>query len=151
MTDDEFKGLFSAAEQAELESAAEVADLEAVVASVAAEATSSTKQDGVWYSHDAKDGNGHLVSWYAINMGGKSVAWISVDNYVEVSTAGLGLPAGLTGHGMVIWNAERTVSHATKGVAVRAPHEDGTHIDGQSVRSFIYPRLPRFLGQLYGV
>jgi hypothetical protein len=48
-------------------------------------------------------------------------------------------------------NATRTASVETTGIAVRTPHEDGVHIDGQSVRSYVAVRAYRWIGQFYGV
>lgn len=146
MTNDEFKGLFG-------DDAAELEALGAeVAAEVAAEQPAAPKKDGVWYAHDGVDGNGHTISWYALNSGGKTLLWASVNNALEISTAPLGqAPAGVTGHGIRVYNAQRTASVETNGIAVRTLHEDGVHVDGQSVRSFLLPRVSRYISHFYGV
>jgi hypothetical protein len=149
MTDDEFKGLLGESDAAELEALA--AEVEA---EVAAEQPAAPKKDGLWYAHDGVSSDGHTISWYALNGGGKTVLWVSIDNDLEVSTAALGkLPDGITGHAIRVHDAERTDSMATNGIALRAPHQDGTgtHLDGQTVRSYVLPRALRYLGRFYGV
>lgn len=152
MTNDEFKDLFGEDEVLELEQAAAAAEAEA-----AEKAPVATVKDGLWYAEDSVDANGHTISWYALNASGKTLLWISVDNALEIgaellSNAAHGhVPAGVTGHAIRVHNATRTVSVETSGIAVRAPHEDGTHVDGQTIRSYVVPRVSRWIAQFYGI
>lgn len=156
MTDDDFAGLFSADEQAELAAAtadvnaaleAKAAELAAKAAELAAKAA-EPKKDGLWYSHNEDDANGHTISVYVVIMGGKEIMYARVNTALTVSVPGL--PGGVTAHPIVIAGTLGKQIE-TKGFGLMAPHEDGTHIDGQTVRSFLIPRMPRYLGELYGV
>jgi hypothetical protein len=152
MTNEDFQGLFSADEQAELALAAEQAELEAQKEALEAEvaAAAKPKQDGLWFSHNEDDSNGHAISVYVVRMGGKEVLYARVNTALTVEVPGL--PAGVSAHPIVVAGTTGKQIE-TKGFGLMAPHNDGTgtHIDGQTVRSFIVPRLPRFLGELYGV
>lgn len=154
MTDDDFQGLFSADDAAELLAAATAAETE-VAAEVAAKAAAEPLKEGIWYAGDEANENGHKISMYRLVMGGKVVMWAKVNTELTVSAddepAVAGLPAGATAHRIVLVNATGTKMIGTKGFAVMAPHEDGTHIDGRTVRSFLIPRVARYLGELYGV
>jgi hypothetical protein len=151
MTDDEFKGLFGN----DYTEIAEAMD-EAEAAHKAKAEAAKPKKDGLWYVRDEDvPEHGHTISVYALNLGGKTVAWIRVDNDLEVPAeelAKLGkVPAGVTGHAIRIFSADGGRDIATTGIALRYPHQDGTHLDGQSIRAYVLPRASRFLGQLYGV
>lgn len=146
MTEKDFQDIFG-------DDFAELA--EAMNAAAAEEKAKEPKpvQDGIWYAHDTKDSNGHAISWYRFAAGGKTILWASADNDLEMSQDDMGgqLPGGATGHAITIWNADLSKSIPTKGIAIRVPHEDGTHIDGTTIRSFMGPRAARFLGEFYGV
>lgn len=151
MTENDFQGLFGDDDYAEI--AASMAEVEA---EHAAEAPAvEVKKTGVWYVEDVQGANGHAISIYALNLGGKTVATARIDNDLEVSPerlATLGkVPAGVTGHAIVIYSADGGHALATGGIALRYPHKDGTHLDGQTVRAYVLPRAARFIGELYGV
>jgi hypothetical protein len=135
-------GIFNASELAELKAAAND-----VVAQVAAEAP---KKNGLWYVKDEG-----TQSLYAVNSGGKTVLWFTVDNTTEMTPEQVGghLPLGVTAHRIVVWNSYRTVDVETNGFAARYLHDDGTgtHIDGDTVRAYALPRIGRWLGHFYGV
>lgn len=153
MYEKEFKDLFSADEQAELAAAA--SDVEAA-ADAAAKA--KPKKDGVWYDHNEENSQGHSISVYAINLGGKTVAWAIVNNDItETSDLATQLAAATGGaatvHAIFIHNAHRTDGWMSHGLALSYEHNDGTgiHIDGQTIRSFVMPRLSKIVGRLYGI
>jgi hypothetical protein len=112
-------------------------------------------KDGIRYAADEQDSNGHQISRYAVVMGGKVIAHVLIDNDLETTPpAGMPkLPAGLTVHAIRVQDAMRTKTLETTGVAVKAPHNDGTgtHIDGQTVASYVGPRVARIIADLYGV
>jgi hypothetical protein len=151
MTDNDFQGLFSADEAAELAAAAAAVNTE--LAKKAAElAAQEPKKDGLWYLRDVTDLNGHNVSIYTINSFGKTIATVKVDNDLEVPTEPLGqVPAGFTGHAITLCSADGGKAIATGGIAIRRPHKDGVHLDTVSIRSYVLPRLPRLFAELYGV
>lgn len=152
MTENDFNGLFGD-DFSEINEALKAAEAE-VAAQVEAAAKAEAKQDGLWYVRDEDDANGHAVSIYAVNASGKTLLWVRINNFLEIPTEGIGhVPAGITGHAITIVSADGEKAIATKGIALKAPHQDGTgtHIDGQSVRVYILPRLTRFIGELYGV
>lgn len=151
---DFLKAIVGAEDMQEIENlfAQVAAEHDAEKAQAAAEAPKPIK-DGLWYDADGVDANGHKISWYRLAKQGKTLLWFSVDNDIEVPTAALGkLPAGVTGHAIRAWNATRTESVSTAGIAIRAPHgPDDTHIDGQSVRAYVMRRVTRWVAQFYGV
>lgn len=151
MTNDEFSAQFDADELAAIEN--EMA--EAAAQHEAETVKAQPVKDGLWYVEDTTDGNGHTISWYRLVMAGKTVLWISADNDLEATPEQLGgvLPGGATGHFLTVHNSTRTASIATKGFGVRVPHGDGTgsHIDGQTVRSYVTSRALRWIGEFYGV
>lgn len=141
MDENEFKKLFSADELNELHAAAEQAEAEGVA---------PTKNGGVWY-----DGDEGQFSRYAVNMGGKTVVWVMVNNDVVLSPAqhGLQIPAEITIHPIHVLSADRNQFVVTKGFAARYLHDDGTgvHVDGNTVRAYVAPRISHWLGHFYGV
>jgi len=144
MGENEFKDMFNADEIAELQAAADE-----VAAQVAAD---TPKKNGIWYSHDENEG---ANSVYALNMGGKTILWFTVNNTVELLPSQIGgiLPDGITAHRIVAWNSYRTANLVTDGFAARHLHDDGTgiHVDGNTVRAFITPQVQRLLAHFYGV
>lgn len=150
MTENEFNELFAADDVAELTEAMAAAEAETKAAQPA---TPAPTKDGVWYVNDGVNADGHTISWYRLSAHGKAVLWFSVDNDIEVPSGPLGkLPAGVTAHAIRAWNATRTASVATTGLAIRVPHgPDDVHIDGQSVRSYVVPRASRWVAEFYGV
>lgn len=135
---------------------AELAAGEPEVAAIDADAVKADlkpAKDGLTYAEDFDGANGHTFSRYAMTMAGKHVYDVLIDNFVEVPVpADLGkVPAGVTAHNITIAAPGEAVAMATTGVALRAPHNDGTgtHIDGRTVQAYIYPRAVRFLIQLY--
>lgn len=146
MTQDEFENLFDADEIAELEK----------LGKDVAQQSAAPKKDGVWYAGDEQDGNGHTLSTYAVNANGKTLLWIWADNDVEVSRDDipeLHVPSLATAHWIWVANARRTHWVKTRGVALRYPHGDGsgTHIDGNTLRMYVGPRVGRWLAEFYGV
>jgi len=129
----------------------ELAELQAVYAEVQAAVAESAKKDGLWYVHD--DQVGHSV--YALNSNGKTILWFTVNNEVELGAEQIGghLPMGVTAHRIVAWNAYRTASIETKGFAAKYLHDDGSgvHIDGNTVRAYVLPRVHRWIAEFYGV
>ena len=152
MTNEDFQGLFSADDAAELAAAAAQVDAELAAKKAELEAQ-APKKDGLWFSHNEDDANGHTISVYVVRMGGKVVLQARVNTALTVEFPGL--PAGVTAHPITITAGAPGEKPAipTSGVGVMAPHADGTgtHIDGSTVRSYVIPRIPRFLGELYGV
>ena len=145
MGENEFKNLFNADE---------IAELQAVADELADEvAKQQPKKDGIWYSHDADDNvNGHSESYYAVNAGGKTVLWIAIDNDLSVDI-GHQLPEGATAHMIRVWNATKTAFIDTKGFAFRYAHSDGTgtHVDGNTVRSYVMLRTGQLIAHFYGI
>jgi hypothetical protein len=157
MTENEFNEQFSADDLAEIESAlaATAAEAEAAAVEQAKEAAKAKPvKDGLWYVEDGTNGNGHTISWYRLVTGGKTLLWFSLDNDLEApAPKGLHVPPGVTVHTIRVHNATRTASIETTGVGARAPHKDGTgvHIDGQTVRQYVAPRVPRWIAEFYAV
>lgn len=146
----EFSGLFEALADEKIE-----AEFQAIDAKVQAASAAKTAPlpDGVWYVEDGVDGNAHTISWYRLVLGGKTVLWASVDNDRPLPGTLPNLPEGTTAHGIWVWNADRTKSEGTKGLAARYEHPDGTgiHVDGTTIRSFLAQRAGKYLGTFYGV
>lgn len=147
MTEDEFKNLFDSKD---------IKDVADVFEAIVAEKPPTPKKAGLWYAHDEQDANGHSVSVYALNMGDKTVAWVMADNDIVETDATLIAPLGnipefVTPHRITIWNGTRTESYVSKGLALRYPQSSGVHIDTNTVRAYVMPRLPKILGRLYGV
>jgi hypothetical protein len=149
MTEDEFMGLFDKDD---------IKDVADVFAAVADEAAKAPKKDGVWFAENKVEG-GHNLSLYAINLGGRTVAWATINNdWVEtdpetLQALGKELPEGVTAHRIFIQNAHRTDGEMTNGLALRYEHGDGSgvHADGQTIRLYIMPRLTKIIARLYGV
>jgi hypothetical protein len=153
MTENEFNEQFSPEDIAELKALEAQMD-EAAAAQAAEAAKVKALKDGLWYVYDGANADGHAISWYRLVTGGKTLLWFSLDNDLEApAPAGLHVPAGITVHQIVAWNATRTASVKTSGVGARAPHQDGTgvHIDGQTVRAYVAPRAARWIAEFYGV
>jgi hypothetical protein len=161
MTENEFNeakdliaGLFGDGD-AEIQDAVEA--FEAHVAAAPATPPTPAVKDGLWYVEDGVNGDGHSISWYRLVSAGKTILWFSMDNDLAVSadvvmsTLGGVLPHGATAHAIRAHNATRTDSVATTGLAIRVLHEDGEHIDGQTVRSYVAPRAVRWIAGFYGV
>ena len=124
-------------------------DADAVAAEVAAE---KPAKDGLAYVGDFQDANGHAISRYALTIDGTRVFDVIVDNFAEVPVpAKLGkIPAGVTAHAIMLVKPGETGSPlVTNGLAFRAPHPSGIHIEGRALQAYIYPRAVRFLVQLY--
>lgn len=138
MTNDELNNLFS-----EITSGVEI-DADAVAKEVAT-------KDGLTYSGDFDGANGHSYSVYVMTLNGKNVFNVVIDNFAEVPVpANMGtVPAGITAHTITVVKPGQVSGITTNGLAFRTPHPEGTHIDGRSVQSFIYPRVVRFLIDLY--
>ena len=125
---------------------------------LAAKQAASVKNTGVWYDHDETNESGHSLSVYAINLSGKTIAWAMVNNDVvdtsdegeKVKNATQGVA---TAHNIFILNATRTGGYESKGLAMRYLHGDGsgTHVDGNSLRTYIMPRFSLIIARLYGV
>lgn len=145
MGEDKFKDLFSEDELMALQTAAAIAEAE--VAAQAAQAAKVHKQDGIWYSHDENE-----MSLYEVRVGHKVLLWIRVDNAHEIQTP-FHVPAGASAHAIQVWDAKRERFLDTMGIALRYEHADGsgTHIDGNTVRMYVLPRVSRWLGHFYGV
>lgn len=148
MTDDEFMakhaGLFDAADLGELAEAFDAAIEDAKAESAA----KAPQKDGLRYSHNEDDANGHTISVYTVVMGGKEVMYVRVDTALTVSVPGL--PGGMTAHPIAIAGTTgKTIE--TKGFGVMGPSKLGPRINGKTVQSYVLPRLPRLLGELYGV
>lgn len=148
MTEDEFKGLFSK------EDIKDVAD---VFEAIVDEADKAPKKDGVWFIENKIEA-GHNLSLYAVNLGGKTIAWATINNdWIETDPtvlAPLGhIPAEVTAHRIFIQNAHRTDGWMTEGLALRYDHPDGSgvHADGHTIRAFIAPRVTKIVARLYGV
>lgn len=157
MTNDEFSSQFDASELDAIESelSETAAAFEAEQAQAAAEAAKAKPvKDGLWYVEDTTNADGHTISWYRLVTGGKTLLWFSLDNDLEApAPKGLHVPPGVTVHAIRVHNATRTASTETAGIGARAPHQDGSgvHIDGQSVRQYVAPRVPRWIAEFYGV
>lgn len=119
----------------------------------AVEAEAAPVKDGLAYAGDFDGVNGHTYSRYVMTLTGKHVFDVLIDNFLEVAVpAEMGkAPAGVSAHTIVVVKPGEVSGIATTGLAFRAPHNDGTgtHIDGRSVQSYVYPRAVRFLVQLY--
>lgn len=111
----------------------------------------STVKDGLAYVGDFESENGHDISRYAMTMAGKHVFDVLVDNFVETTVPeDMGkVPAGVTAHAIIVALPGDNGGFGTAGIALRTPHPEGTHIDGRTVQSYIYPRAVRLLVQLY--
>lgn len=150
MTEDEFNALFANDD---------IKDVTEVFAAIAAETPPTPvkpKKDGINYTHDEQDANGHTLSVYMINLGGKTIAWAVVDNdYVETDEnmlAPLGeVPDYVTAHRIRIENATRTDGYLTKGLALRYPHGNKVHVGVTAIRAYIGPRIAHIVGRLYGI
>lgn len=149
MTNDDFNNLFDAGD---------LADLEAVASGIDAEKAAEPKKDGVWFSENKVEA-GHNLSLYAINLGGRTIAWATINNdWVETDTTVLApvaslLVEGVTAHRIFIQNAHRTDGWMTSGLTLRYDHPDGTgvHADGNLIRKFIQSRVTRIVARFYGV
>lgn len=132
---------------------AELASDNADVAAAAEAAVASVKpaKDGLTYAGDQDGANGHVYSMYTMTLDGKHVFNVMIDNFVEVPVpANMGAaPAGVTAHTITVVKPGHASGITTNGLAFRTPHQDGTHIDGRSVQSYVYPRAVRLLIQLY--
>jgi|SRR5690348_9392417 len=143
MGDEDFKKLFNDDE---------VAELQAVYDELAAEATpaSQQKQNGIWY-----DGDEGIFSRYAVNLGGKTIIWVMVNNSVELTQEQHKMPVSpdVTVHPIHVLSADRNQFLVTKGFAARYLHGDGSgvHIDGNTVRAYVAPRVSHWVGHFYGV
>lgn len=125
---------------------------------LAAEQAAAVKKTGVWYDHDETNESGHTISVYALNLGGKTIAWALVNNdIVDMSDEGEKIKNATQGvataHNIFILNSARSGGWETKGLAMRYEHSDGTgtHVDGNSLRTYIMPRFPMIIARLYGV
>lgn len=129
------------------------AELAAVAEDIAAEVQAAPAKDGLAYAGDVEGANGHAISVYRMTVTGKHVFDVLIDNFVEVPVpAKLGtVPAGITAHTIVIAKPGQASGITTTGLAFRAPHPSGVHIEGKALQAYIYPRAVRFLVQLYVV
>ena len=158
-TNDKYAALFNAKDLNEVAAAFDALVVEAQKNGFGPDgkvASAPPKKSGVWYSHNEQDTNGHTISVYALNMGGKTIAWLTADNDIAETDAALLAPLGnipefVTPHRITIWNGTRTESYASKGLALRYPQNSGVHIDTNTIRAYIMPRLPKIVGRLYGV
>ena len=110
-----------------------------------------TQLNGLKYFADEIDvTTQHTVSVYHMYVEGKLVFKVFVDNDESADLPdSLHFPEGVTAHPMTIMDAAGTRTIKTNGVAMRQLHDDGVHIDGMTVQSYVYPRLARLLVQLY--
>ena len=151
MNQDEFTNMFDPDDLNDIAAMAATVDKE-----VAKAMPTKPKKGGVWYVRDEQSTDGHTVSVYALNMAGKTLAWITVDNDIvetdETLLAPLGeIPPYVTVHRLFIWNAYRTDGYLTSnGFALRYPQKHGVHVDTNTVRSYVMPRLALILARLYG-
>lgn len=129
---------------------ADVAALKALGNEITAEAATKkpAKKDGIWYLTDSQDGGS---STYVVNAGGKTMLHVVVDNANEMHVDGL--PEGVTAHSITVYNAKKDSFLTTKGWAIRGLHADGSgvHVDGNTVRSYVGPRVWKWLAHFYGV
>lgn len=129
------------------------ADLAAEAEKNAAEVKATPAKDGLAYAGDFDGANGHTYSRYTLTYEGKNAFDVLIDNFIEVPVpADMGhAPAGITAHTMVVVKPGQVSGITTTGLAFRTPHNDGTgtHIDGRTVQSYIYPRVMRLMVQLY--
>lgn len=147
MTEDEFMNLFDSKD---------VKEVTDVFAAITAEKPEKPKKYGVNFSHNEQNADGHTLSVYAINLGGKTVAWAIADNDLiemdEALLAQLGeIPPFVTPHRIRIENAQRTDGYISKGIALSYQHGDKTHIGTSTVRVYAIPRIACIMGHLYGV
>lgn len=153
MTNDEFKGLFSEDEAAEIAAAAEATEAEYEAALKDAK---KAGQDGLHYHSTEQDSNGHAVVRYAVRMGNKIVLWVVMDMDVQVAPPAMipadAIPAGLVFVRVQVQSADRSKTVETSGSIAAYPSTDGGYRAARSMlRAYVGPRIPRFLGELYGV
>jgi hypothetical protein len=153
MTDDEFKGLFSNDEAAEMAAAAKAAEEEYAAQLKAAK---QAGKDGMHYESTEQDSNGHSIVRYAVRMGGKVVLWVLLDMDVHVAPPAMipadKVPAGLVFVRVQIQSGDRSQTLDTTGSIAAYPSTDGGYRAARDMlRAYVAPRIPRFVGQLYGV
>lgn len=103
------------------------------------------KDNGLSYAGDEG-----TVSRYAVRVNGTTLFYATVDTDPEFALTGKGLPEGVSAHRIEIRSVDGSQVLSTGGVAAKAPHKDGTHVDGQTVAAYVLPRVKRFLGELNG-
>ena len=106
------------------------------------------KETGLSYTGDSVNVTGEATSTYVFAYEGKRLFDVFVDLSVE-----LPVPAGvkaIKAHPIRIQSLDALHSIDTKGMAFVTKHDDGlVHVDGQSVMSYVYPRVLRYVVKLY--
>lgn len=135
MGQDEFDALFSEIMGAQ----ADMPQLDAP-----AESTSTTK-DGLTYVGDEG-----TVSVYHLHLDGRVVLHVLVDAAIQVATPEIfvgRVNPNMTAHPIVVATPDRSVFLPTSGAAMKGR----THIKGDFVRAFIYPRAVKFILRAHNI
>lgn len=109
-------------------------------------------KDGLAYAGDVDDTmTGHSLSRYTLTLYGRRILDVLVDNDIERKPSP---KFGITLHQIYVAKPNTvTVADAvgTNGVAARTPHSDGVHVDGQTVKTYVLPRVLRLMTLVHGL
>lgn len=114
-----------------------------LLGSLADKAAAKLRDNGLCYLGDHE-----TESIYAVRINATTVFVVKVDNADKLEAPGL--PEGVSAHRILVQSVDGARVVLTGGVAARAPHNDGTgtHVDGQTVASYVLPRAVRFIQEL---
>lgn len=108
-------------------------------------APTQTRDNGLHYLADQDN-----VSVYEVVFDNRTVLHVLVDNATQVS-----MPKELKGHvhpqatahPIVVANLDHSVQLPTSGIAIMGKH----HLNSDTVRTYVLPRLVRFLVRVYSI